>query len=265
MKVFKKYESVKAFEADLASTKARFSYVGSHDTTSYDFRFTGTHDYDEANKKLLFGDNNLAKKIGDAGLYETKCKIQKYATKRSFVASVVGVAPHVPNFIAGVPNSMIRPINTHVKTPVVTIGYNMSVSGGVDKGDIISNASQLLSAIIILEAKGVRVNLYALNHSKTDEDEALFAIKIKSSGQPLDLLKIAYPIAHPSMNRRHKFCWLEHFGPLSFDGGGYGWAVTDEKKSKADFAAHGLRFDNIFSYKLLRGKTAEQIVAEICK
>ena len=262
-KFFKRYESVKEFESALSSTKKQAGFA-SESSHCCDFGFNGTHNYKEANDKLLYGDKELAKQINDAGLYTTKCNIQKYTERRAFAAAVVGAVPHVPNFIAGVPNTMIRQIKTHVKTPVVTIGYNMSVGGATSKMTIIRNASELLSAVLILESKGIRVNLYALSHSETQKDEALLAIKIKSSGQPLDLLKVAYPIAHPSMNRRHKFCWLEHFGPLSF-GGGYGWCIDDEKKSKGAFAEHGLRFDSIFTCGSLDGMTAEEIVEQISK
>ena len=158
---------------------------------------------------MLYGDKKLRKKIEDAGVYTTRLKVQKTVARRSIYTSVVGCAPHVPNYVAGVPVAMINEKKVKVKQKIVTVFYNMAVSGGTSARDIIEACAQLISACMIIEASGVRVNIYAGSVSEDEGQRVGFAIKIKDSGQPFDTLKMCYPLAHPSMNRRHKFRFLE--------------------------------------------------------
>lgn len=263
--IFRKFESIKSFTdyLDNGTTQPAFKrHESSKNGTS---SFTGTVSYADANNRLLYGDRELMEKIYASGVYETEAKINKYTNKRQLTAAYVGFAPHVPNYVSGVPNNMIRQIATRVKQPILTIGYNTAVMGRVNADDIIKACAEMVSAIIILEAKGYRVNFYTLDHDTTDDGTVSYAIRIKTSSQKMDVLKMAYPMAHPSMNRRHKFRFTEvtEGVPESFVWG-YGCPTYNEDKMKKHFAANGMVFDTIFSYDSLEGKTASDIIEYIC-
>lgn len=265
---FQKFENIKTFERFLTTTPKAPSYKFATASTNDDKstkKFTKTENYEAANNLLLYGDKKTAKSIGEAG-FDEAVKATKYESRRVYSSNVVGCAVNVPNYLAGVPCNMIRCTMQRQPKNVLTIGYNMSVGSATTASAIQTAAAKLLAAIVTLEAKGVRCNLYALNHSKSfsNNDEALLAIKIKNASQPLDLLKCAYPMAHPSMNRRHKFRWLEVSEAFEYDGY-YGQCVSDTQKSISKFAEYGLHFDNIFTHYDLYHLTAEQIIGKLLK
>lgn len=262
-------EMERHLSAGVTQTAVGFS-AHSEGKSDSDKRFTGTESYEQANNLLLYGDRDLARRITEAGTYTTEAKIQKYMAKRMYTAAVVGAVPHVANYVAGCPNTMIRIQQTRQPQKVVTIGYCMTVSAFVETEDMVRVASEMVSAIMILEAKGIRVNYYTLNYNYANEGETRHiisnAVKIKSAGQKLDLLKMAYPMASPSMFRRHifKFFETEPGIPKAFVWG-YGCVCNDTptvKKHMAD--VHKIKFDAVFSYDDINGKSAEQIVDMVC-
>lgn len=265
-KIFKRFESIKAFEAYVSSGTVQPYFEGHMASHSGSLSFCGTKDYEDANNRLLYGDNELMKKILEKGVYETAAKLQNYANRRIYSAAVVGCAPHVPNYISGSPNGMIRTHVVRQPSPVVTFGYNTAVSRCVSKEDIIRATAEMVSAIMILEAKGIRVNFYAVDYDYKGDTTVSYAIKIKTAGEYMDLLKMVYPMAHPSMNRRHKFRFTEVTPgvPKSFVHG-YGYPGTNENMMKKHFAQHGLKLDRCFCFDTVEGKTAEQIAEMVCK
>lgn len=265
-KIFKRFESIKAYEAYVSSGKSQPYFKGREDSFSGTLSFCGTKDYEDANNRLLYGDHELMKKILEKGVYETAARLKNYANRRTYSAAVVGCAPHVPNYISGNPNGMIRTHVVRQPSPVVTFAYNTGVYGGVNKEDIICATAEMVSAIMILEAKGIRVNFYTVNYDYNGETTVSYAIKIKTAGEYMDLLKMVYPMAHPSMNRRHKFRFTEVTPgiPKSFVHG-YGFPGTNENTMKKHFAQHGLKLDRCFCFDTIEGKTAEQIAEMVCK
>ena len=120
--------------------------------------------------------------------------------------SVVGFAPHVPNAIMGHPLSMIRADRKSKPVKELNIYYGV-LSGwhATDKAKV-EAARQLLDAINEIEKQGIRVSLHVLYAPVTDDANGCCAtIKIKDAKQPLNLLKVSYPLVHSSFHRRQ--CW----------------------------------------------------------
>jgi hypothetical protein len=86
---------------------------------------------------MIRGDSDLQKKIEEAGVAQTRIKVQKQVQRRQTYSSVVGALPNVPAYISGAPNSMVAQRLVKTKKKVLTIGYSMTAHGGVDKNDII--------------------------------------------------------------------------------------------------------------------------------
>lgn len=251
--IFRKFNSLHEFNEYLNAGTSQPAFKGresSLDTTDYDFY--RTQNYEEAEHRMIYGDKKLSKKIEDAGLKKALANIYRHRTVKQLRTGVVGAIPNVPAYIAGTPNSMIYHANVKKRQRVVNVAYNMAVSGGVSGVNIIMRAARLLSALAKIEAAGTQVNLYAVNLSENEGSRIAFAIKIKSAGQKFDFLKMAYPIAHPSMNRRQKFRFIEITeGVPSHFKYGYGYAINDEKEIINHFAKRGLHFDAAFSCETL--------------
>ena len=230
-----------------------------------DSRFTGTNSFDEAHALMLYGDKKLQKKIEKAGVSDVRTNIRKYVAKRQVYSSVVGAMPNVPAYLAGAPNSMINVRKQKQKQTVVNVGYNSAVFGGVRADDIVSGGAKLVAALMILEAKGIKANVYCLDLDTEGSQYVSYSIKIKSSGQKFDTLRMAYFLAHPSMNRRHKFRFQEITEGVSKDfTRGYGCPETNDKKIVEHFRNNcKLNLDAAFNYDSLSYMTTEQIIDRI--
>ncbi len=209
--IFKKFADIHQFNQYLKNGKTIEGWGEPH--SQFEDRrfllFSKTHNYNEANDLLLYGDKNLQKQIEAAGVAETRINIQKQVAKRQIFCSVVGCAPHIPNFIAGVPTQMINERKIKVRQRVLNIFYNMSVGHKTKANEIIKACANFISACMKIEASGVHLNIFASSFSEFGSQKAGFCFKVKDAGQPFDTLRMAYPLAHPSMNRRHKFRFLE--------------------------------------------------------
>ena len=195
-------------------------------------KWAKTGSYEEADNLLLYGCRELGEKIEAAGVSRTRAQLNSFQNKRKLTSCVVGFAPNVPAFLAGTPNSMINVKTIKVRQKVLSFMYNTSVSASVSAERIIKAAANVVSAIMIIEAGGVRVNVWAGEaFSENGAPDCLWLCKIKDAGQRMDTLKMSYPIAHPSMLRRQWFRLLETTEgvPGSYVCG-YGRPINDEKR-----------------------------------
>jgi hypothetical protein len=267
--VYKRFESVGEFSRYLAEgkTKPEFEpYKCATQITPYRTKFTGTESYEQADKLLLYGDRDLAEKLERAGVRQTRMKLQKQGAKRVIRASVVGFAPHVPNFIAGIPTAMLSIKEKRVPQRVVTIYYNCSVRYGISSDDIIKATANLMSAAMQIEANGTRVNMYVSCICEVDGQYLCATVKVKEAGQPFDTLKMTYPLVHTSMHRRHMFRLMEiQDGLRRGFADCYGMNPENTKKLAQVAKDGGERFDRLFSYHDIAGLTPEQIIKEIEK
>lgn len=225
MEKYVKFESLRAFEDYLNSHKPTKYYQTYNAQSQTEGRadWYGTKSFTQAEALFKKGDMKIASEIA-TGVIQTTAASKRRTNRLQ--TSVVGMAPHVPNYIAGRPNSMINMISEPKKVRVITAMYNISVNGGVSPESMKKAAVQMLSAIKILEDNGVRVNLYLADLSKRNDDIIGWSMKIKSSSQHLDVLKTAYPLCNPSMLRRHSFRFTE-VTEHDFGYGQYGSAVKD--------------------------------------
>lgn len=261
--IYKSFNSIRDFEHYLSQGETQKGMYEESKTGSHSF--THTHTYDEANDLLLYGDHKLRKKVEEQGVAKLKANLNKYVVKRQVFTSVQGFAPHVPNYIAGVPNSMINVRQKHVKQNVVTVFYNCAVSGCTSAEKITEAVTKLCCALIRLEAQGIRVNLYAGTLGSSEGQKVSFSVKVKSSGQPFDTLKMMYPLAHPSFNRRHKFRFVEVTDGVNANDWcyNYGTSETNDRKTAKFLKEHGLNVDAVFNYESASQETIEEMIEVI--
>lgn len=210
-----KFDSVTEFENYFDGKSKSSDWTGeevSLSTSEERREFTTTGSFEEAQGLLKYGDRANFEKLVKSGLQATNAAQIGMKKQRQLYTSVTGFAAHVPNYIAGVPTSMIAQRQICLKQRVVNIVFNNSYSFDIEAGKAVESCVDLLNYICQVEASGVRVNLYVASlcqHNHSHDEIVGFVLKVKDSGQYMDLLKTAYPLVNPSFFRRHDFRFME--------------------------------------------------------
>lgn len=210
------YDSLGDFVSWIRKTKQHAKGKKFNASENGSARYAGTESMEQANSLLEHGDETLARMILDQSIGIKAKSSSGYMKAHSIVNHQQGFIPNVGAYLTGHPCNMINIRQTFKPvSKVLTIVYNCGVGCDVPTNSMISAASKVACAISTLEAKGYRVNVYIASRSricsrgKIKYPEASCIIKIKDAGKPLDPLRIAYPLANPSMLRRHIFAFLE--------------------------------------------------------
>lgn len=205
------YDSTSEFAADLKKRKRRINKEdwGYDDVRndSYTDGFQGVKSYDEAMDLLQHGYMPLVDQVKAS---MKKLKLTK--NNRAFRNSIVGFAPIVPNAIKGLPTSMVDNINDGTKNKVFDVYYDLAINAGTDASDLLIRGKALLEALMALELKGYRFNLYcaqSTTNNRTLSEVDILAIKVKNSDTPLNLIRVAFPLVHPAFFRVFGFDWMD--------------------------------------------------------
>lgn len=234
--VFEEYHNLTAFAKSLERKENTvFARASLHSKENCDSDWAGTRTYEEAVDLFNNGWSEKVEEIRKGLVQFAKANERdvSYQKKRP-ENSVVGFAPHVPNAILGLPNSMIQTERTPMKVKVVRIIYNMTMNCGTDAEDIMNAGLAVLKIAYSLEMKGyrVRIDVNPFLATKGSENSCCL-VCVKDWRQPIDIKKVAFPIAHPAMFRRLGFRWLEVCDIKNSDWtGGYGRSLENLKDAK---------------------------------
>lgn len=252
--VSRRFESLCEFSRWLENTPATSGFPMASETSDYEF--TKTESFEVANKMMLGGWDSGAADV-EKIMFENTDGVEN---ARRFALSVAGAIPCVPAYLAGSPANMIAIKRRKIARPVITICYNCAVPGCVEADDIKRVAAKLLNVVRGLEAGGVGVNLWACSFSLGFGDSVTMAVKIKSSDEPFNVLNMAYPLVHPSFNRRHKFAFIERCGGDARTWDGYGRGITDSAEMQRMAASVGIDGAICFCYDSLSWRSESEIL-----
>lgn len=189
---------------------------------SYDF--TATHSYSEAKDLFRNGWEEPLSKI-KRGL--SKIQNNSSMQRRRVATGVVGYAPHVPNAILGLPNSMILTKTQAQKTKAVSLLYDICECAYVETDEFIRSGIAFTGLVHSLELQGVRVKIrLAFFTSKYNSEYVHASVDLKHYGEHMDLKKMCFPLIHPSMFRRFGFKWLETAPNLKEQGFRHGYGSS---------------------------------------
>lgn len=216
---------------------------GAHSSTSKEEPdWYGTRSYAEAEDLFRNGYTDILKEVLE-GIKENEKLHHELTNTPKMVPKnqVVGYAPHVPNSILGIPESMIYTERTIHKQKTIDITYSCSVNCYIEAYQMKKAGIALLSAIKIIEAMGIYINLdLAAFITQSGEEIANPTISLKKYHERLDIQKLCFPLAHPSMLRRFGFKWLETnpdiTNPDFSFGYGHSLEKPDEIKQKLQFS-----------------------------
>lgn len=212
-----------------------FSSSSSRCSDEKNYSFCQTESLSEAVSILKTGWSEKAKEI-ESKLSET-LKEATPVNRQKSVYDVVGGNCSVPRYLQGVPTSMIRQTRVPVKQKVVTINKNISYACLVSADQIVAMCIECLQHVKALEDAGTRVNINIYCTSEVNDQTIGMRLPIKKSSERLNLTKIAFPVAHPSMLRRVFFSFMEHYDKVTSPSFiyGYGTPVRDKDRLKSMF------------------------------
>lgn len=186
----------------------RFSH--SLDTGDDDVEFTGVRTFEEALDLMKYGDEDLFNKIKrERKKIDINKIIGAYNQKLKYRNRYYGGIPNVPAYLRGNPVNMINPEKNMPANRILNIFLNIRVRAYVSTDDIIRIGLKYLTIVDILEKSGYRCNLYSGCANESGGYYSYFMVRVKTDKEPLNLKKICFTIAHPSMQRRIKFRWME--------------------------------------------------------
>ena len=264
-KIIKKFESVNDFSnfiKNTPKTNSGIKYGASEREENPEriSKFYYTENFEQANKLLLSGDFETAKKINNINNLKDTVNGQGTIKKNVIRYNNVGFLPIVPKVLAGQPQNMLTIKRENTSTSkVLNICYNCSVPYYIKPEDMIKTAANVASVIKQLENNGYRVNLYVCSCAYSGKTFATIITKLKAAGEYLDTLRLAYPFINPSFLRRHIFACLERlkgFTTLKCQS----YVPNDYTAKDAIKDAFGKTNIKILSYRLCENKTVEQII-----
>lgn len=226
------YNSVGEFVADI-NNKPNNSFFSDRRESQRTERTGGnwyaTEDYARANYLMVHGWDSAAEKMAT--------KVKMTSTTSGVVRSskpaygVVGSQASVPRYLQGIPTNMISRQSTYSKQKVVTVTKGISYNCGWTAEQILAEAVKALQIIQSMENGGQRVRLNVLWAVSNGNYHTLCKVCVKQPDERLNISKMSYALAHPSMLRRHFFKWLETDTFTAYDMGEfYGRPSTEDIK-----------------------------------
>jgi len=143
---------------------------------------------------------------------------------------IVGYIPHIPNAIQNLPNSMITTDIFPQKRKTIHVVFINGGNCNEDPEFYLKAGSALINALNIMERSGIQVRIDLCFFPAYCGDEYLCpTVTLKDYGQRFDLLKLCFPLANSSMERRLGFKWLETYPKIKNSSWPYGYGRTIEK------------------------------------
>lgn len=208
-------------------------YQNRNNSESEGYSFTHTHSCQEAEELATKGWDRASVQMSNKIKVNQTTEIQSHRTKP--VYGVVGSQASVPRYLQGIPTNMVSRTSVPVKQKIITITKGISYSGNWTTDKMIEESLKALQIVQNLEAKGQRVKL---NVSFMAMDNArkyyqVCKVCIKQPDERLNIAKLAFPLAHPSMLRRFMLRFTEINENVTRDlGHGYGTPCVQIIKDK---------------------------------
>lgn len=190
-----------------------------------------TVDYRQATYLMTNGWDSAAEKMANKVKMTNSIQTVARSSKPSY--GVVGSQASVPRYLQGIPTNMISRQTVYAKQKVVTITKGISYSGSWSAKAILEECIKSLQIVQSMENGGQRVRLNVMLASSNDDKHSICKVCIKQPDERLNISKMSFALAHPSMLRRFFFKWIEVDPHVTFDlGYSYGTPSNMSVKEK---------------------------------
>jgi|SRR5215469_829855 len=228
----REFPSWKAF-VDSALDESLIGWKGRRASRKID-KWSGTETWEQTLDLVKYG-WPAGKKMLEDSLAVVRPRPEPY---RSIEMSVAGSFPMVPNYCAGDPECMVIDPGADMRQakPIVRIDFNHWTHAGVTTQDMMLRGAAVVSLAETLERHGYSTELRIIGNSReSGTKDFRYSIVYKRAGEPLDLIKAAFAIAHPACMRRLAFAILEqHPEAEPFYQYGYGYPLHERNDKNTD-------------------------------
>jgi len=188
------------------------------------YTWCGNISHNETVQLALNGDDKL---VPEAEKLLEKLDSDIEIARPEWVPSIAGAFPSVPDYLAGLPDSMRTMHPTMRDTTPVSIYVSTTSSAGIDADTMMKRGVAILALLMKLQQmRPVQLFLLAELHGRTD-GEYLQVIRIEST--PLNLSTACFVLTHVGF-ARHLTYGVAHAKdsfngqwPRMYDGGGSQW------------------------------------------
>lgn len=250
-------------------TKLGEKFNASNDERPYKAKtFYLTENFTEADNLLLHGDAENAAKIEKylkqitAGKDSKSKGFRAKEMRNGFRVSPVGFCPVVPKVLAGDPDNMIS-LHRELKSTskVLNIILSCTTSCDINGEEMNLCFSRILCALISLENLGYRINIKLVEAVYMSGGMHYISVKVKESGKKLDLLRVAYPLVHPSFLRRHVCAVNERLHGKGIRlNGCYGRVISPETKEGMKIIKGDRKNVAVLDYETCKNKNVGEIM-----
>lgn len=169
-----------------------------------DRQFTGTSDFAEAERLLREGWPEGRDRLIDAMEAAALAAPMLPAVSRRM--DVAGAYPIAAYAASGDPLSMVDPGDLSAAArPIVRLAFSFSYHCGKTQKEIEDYGAALLTWIDRIEESGRSVEVSACHMARAEGWRFGSRIVVKRAGEPLEIDRMAFVVAHPSMLRRIHF------------------------------------------------------------
>ena len=232
------YNSLSEFFTDITSRPNNKFFADRHSSERYEpenkaNKWYNTKDFKEATELLTHGWDAAAGKLATKVKLTNATSTAVRSSKPSY--GVVGSQASVPRYLQGIPTNMVSRQMTYAKQKVVTITKGIAYNCGWSPESILRECTKALQIIQSMENGGQRVRLNVVWCITSDDSlhHAVCKVCVKQPDERMNLSKMAFALAHPSMLRRMFFKWLETDNFTEHDMGWcYGYPAEQSIKDK---------------------------------
>lgn len=187
--------------------KNRADGLASQNKSKSEYEFYQTKDYSESREFLEKG---WKKPLEDLKREIVKITRESQTDRKRLYNDFMGFVPNVPNTLKGHPHTMINREKRVEKSRTIHLLYGFSAIGSTPSKDLIKGGSMFLALVNSLERDNYRVKIDILRCTTANSSDAIgYTCTVKEYTQNMNLLKLCYPLVHPSMLRRTSFKWSE--------------------------------------------------------
>lgn len=228
------FESIGEFVNYIENTPVNSVFTSNNRQSQYTYEwfkdFSGTKNFDEAKLLVLNGWDDGAKKLNDR--LEVEKKLVN-GMKNITAFDVVGFQASVPRYLQGIPTNMINKRKVPCKQKVVTLTKLISYPSRTPAKDIERESVLTLQIAKKLEQQGVRTNINIFRIGSDHRGNVIgLKVKIKNASERLNISKMAFPLAHPSMLRRLCFRFTEVYDKVTSGFSCYGTPLFENEISE---------------------------------
>ena len=200
------------------------------------FSFTETASYEQAMQMANEGWASAeadARKLSNAIMR----RVGSVVERDEELFDVEGQGIDIGLFNSGLPEHWVR-YEQHFQEapgPIVRIVFNAAASGGISTRSMISKGAAVAGLIECIELSGKSVELWMAIVISAGYEALELRVKVKDAGQPLDMGRVMFALAHPSSLRRLGFRVVELSQHKNWSAANYGFpADIADGRDKGD-------------------------------